>query len=168
MEGTVQRIDGGYVIRFECHLKHPVEKVWAAITEPEQLVQWLARAEIELVEGGKFELRFDNTDSVIIGRVREVIAPTVFEFIWNSPGAENSVVRWELQHDAAGCLLVLTHRLTLPDPLPSMLAGWQVHLEVLTTALIGQPIKWPWSRWEELHDQYNNREPEWNQTEEKL
>jgi uncharacterized protein YndB with AHSA1/START domain len=155
-EGIVQRIDGNYVMRFERHLKHPVEKVWAAITDPNQLVQWLARAEVELVPGGKFELRFDNTDSATLGTVREVSAPNLLEFIWNSPGAENTVVRWVLQPEGEGCRLVLTHTLAVPDPLPSMLAGWHVHLDILSTALIGQPIAWPWQRWEELHERYKN------------
>jgi uncharacterized protein YndB with AHSA1/START domain len=42
MEGTVQQVDGRYVLRFERRLNHPVEKVWAALTESDRLAEWLA------------------------------------------------------------------------------------------------------------------------------
>src|SRR5215213_9511759 len=62
MEGTVQEIDGKYVLRFERRLNHPVQKVWAAHTEPDRLAEWLAEADLDLVEGGSVELRWQNTD----------------------------------------------------------------------------------------------------------
>jgi hypothetical protein len=40
---------------------------------------------------------------------------------------------------------------------PAMLAGWHVHLDLLSSAVVGQPEEWPWSRWEELRDQYEKR-----------
>jgi hypothetical protein len=39
--GTLEaRVDGTYVLRFERRLAHPPEKVWRALTEPDQLRQW--------------------------------------------------------------------------------------------------------------------------------
>ena len=51
-DGTIETIgDGRYVLRYERRLRHPVEKVWAALTEPRQIEQWWARAaELELTE----------------------------------------------------------------------------------------------------------------------
>src|SRR5205823_14390049 len=41
--GTVeQRDDGRWQLRFTRTLPHPQEKVWRAITEPEQLAHWVA------------------------------------------------------------------------------------------------------------------------------
>jgi uncharacterized protein YndB with AHSA1/START domain len=154
LEGTVQKIDGGYILRFERRLKHPVEKVWAAITEPERLADWLANAEIELVEGGKMELRFGNTGHVMNGKVTRVHPPTLLEYGWNSKDAEDTLVRWELHPVEDGCLLVLTHTFRVPDTLPKMAAGWHVHLDILSSALMGQPMEWPWSSWEEWHTKY--------------
>ena len=51
--GTVHEHAEGYQLRFERQLCHPVEKVWAALTDPAQLAQWLAPGEMELTLGGR-------------------------------------------------------------------------------------------------------------------
>ena len=60
MDGTVHEVEGQYELRFERHLKHPVEKVWAALTDPERRAEWLDPGTIELRPGGRAELTFDN------------------------------------------------------------------------------------------------------------
>lgn len=47
MDDTVREIAGGVELRFERRLAHPIEKVWAAPTEPRRLSEWLAESEIE-------------------------------------------------------------------------------------------------------------------------
>ncbi len=59
-DGTIEQIDGRYVLRFERRLPHPRQKVWEAITRPERLREWLLNQgdiELDLVEGGKFVVR---------------------------------------------------------------------------------------------------------------
>ncbi|MGI6359037.1 MAG: SRPBCC family protein [Bacillota bacterium] len=157
MNGTVSITEHGYLMRFERRMPHPVEKVWAALTEPERLADWLADATMELVPGGKLQLRFGNTGSVIDGQVVAVQPPTLLEFTWNSEGAENTLVHWELHPDGAGCRLILTHSFPDRAQLPSMLAGWHTHLEGLPQAVNGERVQWPWDRWEELHQQYRHQ-----------
>jgi uncharacterized protein YndB with AHSA1/START domain len=54
MDGTVNIVGNDCVIRFERLLKHSTDEVWAALTEPDQLHQWLAEpAEIDLRVGGR-------------------------------------------------------------------------------------------------------------------
>lgn len=142
------------MVRFERRLKHPVEKVWAAITQPSKLVEWLADADIEYTPGGKIQLRFGNTGSVMNGTVTHFEPQRLFAYLWNSEDAAATAVRWELQPEPDGCLLVLTHTFSTPDTLPSMMAGWHTHLEMMDPALGGRPVAWPWSRWEELRDKY--------------
>jgi uncharacterized protein YndB with AHSA1/START domain len=56
--GTIEEAGDKYVLRYERYLDHPVERVWAALTEPDQLAGWLAAAdELELAEGGRIALR---------------------------------------------------------------------------------------------------------------
>ena len=45
-------------IRFERTLPGPIERVWAYLTESDKRGQWLARGDMELVEGGKVTLQF--------------------------------------------------------------------------------------------------------------
>jgi uncharacterized protein YndB with AHSA1/START domain len=35
VNATVQEVAGGYALRLERHLRHPIEEVWAAIAEYE-------------------------------------------------------------------------------------------------------------------------------------
>jgi uncharacterized protein YndB with AHSA1/START domain len=61
-DGTLETRDGVHALRFERHLAHPIEKVWAALTEPDRMAEWLAAAEVDLVEGGRVRLTWLNTD----------------------------------------------------------------------------------------------------------
>ena len=57
--GTMETTaDGRYILRYERRLRHPVEKVWAALTEPDRMEEWWARAAVlELAEGGRARYR---------------------------------------------------------------------------------------------------------------
>ncbi len=154
--GTVHERADGYQLRFERHLLQPVEQVWAALTSPAQLAQWLAPGEIELTLGGRVYLAFTDGESVIDGRVTAFAPPRLLEFTWTDKGDDLGFVRWELVADDGGTRLVLTH--TIPEAardfgLPA-LAGWHTLLEQLAALLDGQPMSVADDRWQELHDHY--------------
>ncbi len=173
-DGTVEEIDGRAVLRFERRLRHPREKVWEALTRPERLREWLGEVdvELELVEGGKFEIRTRGPAELVDAIVAEVgeeglvqrntvvrvEPPAVFEHTF---GAPDSVVRWELQEDGEGCRLRLTHTeppdFSVPEHGPRDLAGWHALLELLALALDGTPGQWRLERWQELRDAYAAR-----------
>jgi hypothetical protein len=44
-DGVLEKKEGKDVLRFERHLAHPIERVWAALTEPGELVGWWGEAE---------------------------------------------------------------------------------------------------------------------------
>jgi len=170
-EGTVEVIDGRYVLSFERRFAHPVEKVWDALTRPERITQWTGEGEVtlDLVEGGRYETRTTGPPDLVEAIIREageealvqqdtilrVEPPLLFERTFG--GDPGSVARWELQHDADGCRLTLTH--TVPQEfdrahLPRTLAGWHQLLEQLEDALEGTQLAWRKERWEELRDHY--------------
>jgi uncharacterized protein YndB with AHSA1/START domain len=154
--GTVHKRADGYQLRFERHLRHPVEKVWAALTNPAQLAQWLAPGEIELTLGGRVYLAFTDGDSVIDGRVTAIAPPRLLEFTWMDKDDDLGFVRWELIAEDGGTRLDLTHN--LPESarafgLPA-LAGWHSLLEQLAALLDGQPMSFKREGWQELHDHY--------------
>lgn len=158
MHGTVSQTAEGYMARIEQTLAYEVNTVWAALTEPEQLVRWLADADMELVTGGRLQLRFNNTNSVIDGQITAVQPPTSLEFTWSSGGAAvSSRVRWELRPHQQGTCLVLSHTLLDYNQLAEMLAGWHTHLEGLPDAILGHHVIWPWDRWHELHMAYQEQ-----------
>lgn len=162
-DGVLERAaDGQHRLRFERRLAHPVERVWAALTEPRQLAAWLAEADIELVEGGRAELRWQNTDqngnsTVAHGTIARLEPPRLLEIATDVHGR----LCWQLRPDGAGCALTFSATIDLPgELLPVVLAGWQLHLDHLAGALDGHAVNWSswrddyWGRWEELRAAY--------------
>ncbi len=174
MDGTVQEQDGRYVVRFERHLRHPIEKVWEAITEPDRLGDWLAAGTIELRPGGSADLTFANAPTpdrgtVLTGTVREVDPPRLLEYSWRTPDGEEEPVRWELSPEDGGTRLVLTHTVQRPaevraslsaglTPVDSRvvgcLAGWHDHLDSLALVLAGQPGSFSIAGWADWYVRY--------------
>ena len=154
--GTVHERADGYQLRFERYLAQPVVQVWAALTNPAQVAQWLAPGEIELTLGGRVSLAFTDGEGVIDGLVTAFAPPRLLEFTWTDEGADFGLVRWELSTEDGGTHLVLTH--TVPESarefgLPA-LAGWHTLLEQLAALLDGQPLPLSGDRWHEFYDDY--------------
>lgn len=169
-DGTLEAIDGRYALRFERRLAHPVERVWDSLTRPERLAEWFGSDEIELdlVEGGRFDVRTTGPPELVEAIIREVgeealmqhntilriERPLLFEHTFGDP---DSIARWELQRDGDGCRLVLTH--TEPAGFnrasaPRDLAGWHTLLDLMEHALAGQPAEWTSQHWEGHRDRY--------------
>jgi uncharacterized protein YndB with AHSA1/START domain len=153
--GTIETLaDGRYVLRYERRLRHPIDKVWEALTDPRQMEEWWARAEVELVEGGQARLEWLNSDAVADGRISRLDPPRTIEFDTELHGR----LLWELAPDEEGTQLTLTVTAAVPDDhLASTLAGWHVHIDFLEDALDGRPVDWPnWpmDRWQAHFDHY--------------
>jgi uncharacterized protein YndB with AHSA1/START domain len=153
--GTMETTaDGRYILRYERRLQHPIEKVWAALTEPDRMEEWWARAEVELAEGGRARLEWLNGDAVAEGRISRLEPPHTIEFDTDIHGR----LLWELQPDGDATRLTLTVTAELPDDhLASVRAGWHSHLDFLEDALDGRPVDWPnWPKdvWEKHNAAY--------------
>ncbi len=117
-------------------LAKPIEKVWAALTIPARLadwmgVEWLPDSATPLSEGARFDYRFANTDMVSEGRVLRFEPPRVLEHSWFENQPPGNVVRWALEPDGEGCVLTLTHRFGMVDDAPRTAAGWTMILDAL-------------------------------------
>ena len=162
-DGTLETGDGRHVMRYGRRLAHPIDRVWAALTEPSELRGWLADADIELVAGGRVQLRWLNTDdegnsAVADGTVSALDPPRLFELDTDPHG----ILRWELREADGGTALTLT--VSVPAPKAGVdlaRAGWHIHLEHLADALDGRPVDWPaWAaehrpRFAEIHAAYS-------------
>jgi uncharacterized protein YndB with AHSA1/START domain len=155
-EGTLEHRGDQQVIRFERRLDHPVERVWRAVTEPDELARWLALAELELREGGRVVLTWQNTDdegntAVASGTVSALDPPRLIEFDTDIHGR----LRWELEPDGDGTVLRFTAEAQLPDDFQlEVLSGWHIHLDHLEEVLDGGTIDWP--NWDTAH------KPDWD------
>ena len=161
-DGTLERRGDRQLIRFERRLHHPVERVWRALTEPDEIAAWLALAELELTEGGRVVLTWQNTDpdgntAVAEGTVSALDPPRLLELDTDIHGR----LRWELERDGDGTALSFTADAQLPEDWElEVLAGWHIHLDHLEHVLDGGTIDWPnWSRehmpeWERIRAGY--------------
>src|SRR5258706_266915 len=62
-KGEVTVKDDRMQVAFRRRYTKPVAKVWAALTTPERLEDWLGAANIDLRVGGKLHLTFSNGGS---------------------------------------------------------------------------------------------------------
>ena len=111
-------------------IEAPIEKVWAAITDPQVMRQWMEdnpKIEVDLRPGGAFRY-FDGQQT---GRFTRVEAPHTLEHTWRvrewDSGTPDSTVGWRLKAVKGGTDVVLFH-----DGYPRGLvldydAGWDVN-----------------------------------------
>jgi uncharacterized protein YndB with AHSA1/START domain len=133
------------LIGFERRLAHPVETVWAALTEPEQLAGWLGHGTVEPRAGGQLSLRTGpdhqpDLQRMMSGRVLAWDPPRVLEHEWTQPGVDVSVVKYELEPDGSGTILRLTHRRSVSPAATGGRAGWHAYLDRLAAQLDGLPV----------------------------
>jgi len=140
--GEVRRTEDSYELVFERRLAKPLEKVWAALTVPERLADWLAQAQVDLRVGGRIALYWTDHNYRMIGTIIELDPPRLIAWTWPDEGHPDSVVRWELDAEADGCRLRLSqNHLRSPDLL-SVAGGWHTHLEGLPGAVDGVCTPW--------------------------
>jgi uncharacterized protein YndB with AHSA1/START domain len=156
---VVTRDDGVSVISFERRLAHPIESVWAALTEPQELIGWWGQGEVNLVEGGTFNVLWLNTDedgnaAHMHGTITELDPPRVLE----TTGDLHGTLRWELTPDGDDAtLLRFTATGEVPERYRTMsAAGWHWHLDALDTGLGGGSVDLttPGEDWEAIHSRY--------------
>src|SRR5258708_13262334 len=118
-DGVVETRGDSHILRFERSLPHPMEQVWAALTEPEQLVAWLGQVEIDLCKGGRVQVRWLNTDEhgnstnvVMNATITQFDPPHLLEYA----GDIHGVLRFELKEEPSGSVLLFTNTLPAPPP----------------------------------------------------
>jgi uncharacterized protein YndB with AHSA1/START domain len=161
--GTLRNDDERCAVRFERLYDFTPAELWSAITDPDQLARWLARAEVDPGEGGQISLDFDG-GATEGGRILTWDEPRVLEYEWRFSGEQESVVRFELHQREFGTLLVLDHRRLGRSSGTGYAAGWHAHLDAL--AGLQGLSEWQ-SRFDELMPTYRAQADElgWNRRE---
>lgn len=148
-EGEVRTSDGQLVTWFARDLMwRPLHDIWSLLTQ-----------DAPVATGQEPPVRFTNA-AAPPGRVLAVDAPHLLEYAWLDGDAEAGRVRFTLVEDARTGTRVEVSQ-TLPerrrDRLPIVLATWQVHLELLFAALMGEVRPWPGDRVDALERRYRTR-----------
>jgi uncharacterized protein YndB with AHSA1/START domain len=140
---SFRTVDGRPALRIERRLAHPVERVWQAVTEPDELAHWFpTTVEVDLREGGAMRFTFPQGGlDPMTGEVTELDPPRRIAFRWG-----DEELRFDLAADDGGCRLVLTHVLSRRDAAARDAAGWHVCLDKLEQHLGGAPAEAPGHR----------------------
>ncbi|MGD9894087.1 MAG: SRPBCC family protein [Dehalococcoidia bacterium] len=149
--GTLHTEDGCAVLRFERRFAHPLEKVWAAVTEPEQMKMWFpSGVEVDLRPGGVMRFIDAGEDGATFeGAITALDPPRLIAYTWGE-----DALRFELHTDGAGCLLVFTHSFDDGAKAARDGAGWHTCLDMLEATLNGESREWSRERWDEVHKEY--------------
>jgi len=116
-------------------LRHPPDKVWRALTDPDELRHWAPfDADHSLATVGAVKLSTVGTPMVSDSTVKRADAPHLLEHTWG--GFD---LRWELEPRGGGTRLTLWHNIARPY-IAMGAAGWHVCLDVLDHLLAGDPL----------------------------
>ena len=158
MEANYRADADRWTLVFVRTLRHPPEKVWAALVDPEQLAEWSPyTADRDLSSIGEATLTMIDGDVAepLPASVTRAERPHLLEYTLGT-----DVVRWELAPTDQGTRLTLCHTVGAKDWLPKVAAGWHLCLDVAERLLDGQPIGPIRGEdaknfgWEDLHDAY--------------
>jgi uncharacterized protein YndB with AHSA1/START domain len=154
MNGKLEALDADrWTLRFERHLAHPVEKVWRALTEPEQLRSWFPHRIVGdlLTPGAALRFEYPNGEfPAFEGTVLQVEEPTLLEFLWAT-----DTIRFELVPGDGSCTLTLTDTFDELGKAARDGAGWHTCLDFLEATLdAATPSFTSSERWQAVHPGY--------------
>lgn len=130
MNGSLETVGDRAALRFERRLDHSVERVWRAITEPDELRQWYPGVPEWNLEPGE---RFGSEGGAEAkGQITELDPPHVLAYDW-----DDEQFRFELRPDGDGCVLVFTHVFADRALGAQHAAGWEIYLGRLDVHLDG-------------------------------
>lgn len=153
--GSFIEFEGRPAVRFERTYNHPVERVWAAITDPDELAHWFpSSVELEPRAGGTITFSGDPHSAPQTGVVLAFDPPRRLAYTWG--GDE---LHFELEPLAAAqCRLTLINVLADRSAAARNAAGWDVCLEELGKLVTGLPDRGPHAEaatsWQSRYDAY--------------
>jgi uncharacterized protein YndB with AHSA1/START domain len=153
--GTYVEHDGRPAVRFVRTYAHPIERVWSAITDVDELSRWFpSTARIELRVGGTVTFSDDPYMEDSAGTVLACDPPRRLAYSWG--GDE---LHYELESLGDGrCRLTLVNVLHERNAAARNAAGWTVCLAELDRSLAGERTDGPHGEsavpWQPIYDAY--------------
>src|SRR5579859_3722194 len=100
LDGTYSETGGGVILTFERRMDKPIETIWAVLTDPVRIADWMGEAQIKPRVGGRFHVRWHGSQGEMSGVITAYDPPRLFEHTWNEDnGVPPSRVRWSLEAD---------------------------------------------------------------------
>jgi len=142
-------------LTFVRHFPGPIERVWAFLTDPKLLAEWLLGGVVADRVGGEVTFEIGAT-----GRITAYEPPHLLEYTWSEEDASfgpvvDSLIRWELSKEGSGVRLTLTHSRLPEIEVLGHGAGWHTFLQRLSACFDGrepEPVNELFAR---LKDEYS-------------
>jgi uncharacterized protein YndB with AHSA1/START domain len=157
--GNLITLEGRPALRFERRYRHPMERVWRAVTAPDEMARWFPSAVVgERAVGAAlvFDDEAQREEAIAAGEPTRAEGP-LFEgrvLVWDPPerfcftwGTEE--LRFELSPEADGTRLVFTQLLSHESVAARNGAGWHACLLELDRLLGDEP---PAASWDVAYD----------------
>jgi len=143
----------------EIAIHAPAERIFRALTDPAQLLQWwkapgkfeLVRAACDLRPGGKWRMELAGAcgnvgsahgaiNSVVHGEYREIVPPRLLVFTWIREFEDDpeTLVRWDLEESGGVTTVRVTHSGLDTEALRARNGGWPLIVSLLQ-AHIAEP-----------------------------
>jgi uncharacterized protein YndB with AHSA1/START domain len=124
----------------EVRIKAPAERIFAALTEPGELLKWwtapgkfkIVHAECDLQPGGKWLMRVmsdsggEGRCSMVSGEYRSIESPRLLTYTWirESENYPETLVRWDLDEKEGFTTVRVTHSGLITEELRQRNNGW--------------------------------------------
>ena len=131
----------------EVTIKAPAERIFAALTRPDELLKWWAaegkfqivHAECDLQPGGKWMVRVagscrpDSLYSTVYGEYRAIEPPRLLTFTWLREHEDypETLVRWDLDEYDGITTVRVTHSGLISESLRTRNNGWGIIVQLL-------------------------------------
>jgi uncharacterized protein YndB with AHSA1/START domain len=161
-------VDAG-TVEFKRVMPGPIERVWAFITERNNLARWLGDGVLGPA-GTRYELKIEgpelphSTGARIVGTVTRYEPPTGITFTWNhlAPGATQpsiaeSIVEIDLASQNEKVVFTLRHSRIDRSFTTRLSTGWHAFLDALRNRLEGNPIEFATTVFPQLLPEYERR-----------
>jgi uncharacterized protein YndB with AHSA1/START domain len=133
-QGRYVEVEGRPAVRFDRTYPHPVQRVWAAVTDPDQLACWYpSTVSVEPRVGGVIRFSADPNADDASGTVLDYDPPRRFAFTWGDDEVQLDLTAIDENH----CRLSLTNVLSARDTAARNAAGWTVCVGELDKVLVG-------------------------------
>jgi len=133
-----ERSENRVTLVFVREFRHSPEKVWAALTDANQVAKWAPFGPSRnLTELGDVSLKMNDgsVPEVYASTVKQIVPNQKLEYSWGE-----SVLSWEIAPSATGTTLTLRHTVENPDWINAAAAGWHICLDIAELLLDGYAI----------------------------
>ena len=153
--GTLHAVDGAGLVRLEDTVAAGPDEVWAALTEPARLADWLGEITGDLREGGEYRGLWRVSGWEGGGRILVCEPPRRIVLVSREDDADHDL-RTEITITPAGTgsTVVLEEQGMPLEQVAAYGAGDQVHVEDLAAHLEGRSERQTADRWSVLYPGY--------------